>query len=705
MEKIKDFFKTKLPEFFKGKAAGFYIVIADIIIALVLAIVFFCTYQGAMANNATGNLPELIGICLILGAVLDVLTLVFTEYKFVHILAIVAYSLSLMKEIYLIPNLIVDQINGIAYQGGNFPLNLFYIITLFVIVISAIVSCFLGLLTKEGEEATEAKIKEEGRFSKKNIIKIVSGSLVAVVAIVAAVSTSVGINNYSATHQSNNQVVLDDIQKEWQDKTIEYDFDPSSVIWQEDTHPYKDATAEQIINNVSASPNRFLHHKVYEFEGKYTEAYQGNFNYTYSYIYLWEDGLYNGTAAGTPIYGYWYNRTAAGEPCLILKDTEGNDMVCEDVKTSNTNRYYDWMGDLRTTTNGGRTVKMNGFLYTPVIGLYLDYGDNDLNYDFGEKFDTSTWTVNIIRNDLRHSVIINPDEATWTLPDMRKPGEQEVKVTWQNDAEGEKEFETSLSIKVGEDDATYEFDYSSPDVKKEYRYVDRFDPTGIHVTRKTEDKSESIDVSTLSYEFDYEHNQINFPMTNGKTYSIPVTYLTGEEDNTLKGTLNDQDATIVITSPTSATVTSGSDTATFNITLKGEQGLATIVIGDKVSGSDSLYNLLPDDLSIIESAPGELQFTSEVYMRSTTKANGYNQTTDTFFIFKADKEFVTLIWEFSYGGNDLEQYMECDYTRDGSNLTITKLAGTDSNNQWEWSTKDFYNLTACSASDLPFYPY
>ena len=463
MQKITEFFKTKVPEFFKGKAVGFYIVIADIVLAIVLGIVFFCTYQGAMANNATGNLPELIGIGLFLGAVLDILTLVFVEYKFVHILAIAAYSVALMKEIYLIPNLIVDQINGVAYQGGNFPLNLFYLITLFVILISAIVATFLGLLTKKGEEETEEKIKVEGRFSKKNIIKITSGSLVAVVAIVAAVSTGVGINNSTKGQNPGQTVVLDDIQKEWQDKTIEYDFDPASVIWQEDTHPYKEATAEQIINNVSASPNRFLHHKVYEFEGKYTEAYQGNFTYTYSYIYLWEDGLYNGTAAGTPIYGYWYNRTASGTPCLVLKDTAGNDMVCESAGNTS---YYDYMGDLRTSVNGGRTTKMNGFLYTPAIGIYLDYGDADLNYEFREEFDTSTWTVNVIRNDLRHSAILNPDEVTWTMPDMTKAGEQEVKASWLNEAEGEEPFETAVTITVGEDTAEYVFDTSASEVKK-----------------------------------------------------------------------------------------------------------------------------------------------------------------------------------------------------------------------------------------------
>ena len=63
--------------------------------------------------------------------------------------------------------------------------------------------------------------------------------------------------------------------------------------------------------------------------------------YTYSYIYLWEDGLYNGSANGNTIYGYWYNRNAEGEPCLVMKATDGNDMVCEATKGD---KYYDYCG-------------------------------------------------------------------------------------------------------------------------------------------------------------------------------------------------------------------------------------------------------------------------------------------------------------------------------------------------------------------------
>lgn len=683
----------KVKSLFKGKAAGYYIVICDIILAIILGIVFFATYKGAMANNAASNLPEVIGVCILLGAVLDILTLVFPEYKFVHLFAIVAYCLSLMKEIYLIPNLIADQINGVAYQGGNFPLNLFYIIMQFVIIISAIVATFVGLLTKDGEKELNEKIQSEGRFSKKGVTKMVSGGVVGVLAIVAAVSTLAGISSNNTIGAGQQTVVLDDIQKSFEDQVIDYDFDPTTVIYKEDTHPYREATAEQIINNVSSSSDRFLHHKVYEFEGKYTEAYQGNFNFTYSYIYLWEDGLYNGTASGTNIYGYWYNRTAEGDTCLVLKDTAGNDMVCE---ASRGDPYYDWFGDLKSNVNGGRTFKMNGYMYYPVIGMFIDTGSDSLTYDFRGNFDKSKWTVKQIRNDLRYSAILNPDELEWTLPDTKVVGEQEVTVTWPKE-----ELETSVKVTVGPDLGTYEFDFSSASVKKNYRYVDAFDPTGIICTRTLEDKEEIIPMDEVPYEFDYANNCIKFPMQNGETYTMPVTYDLSAASNTITGTINEKEVTVVLTSATTATISDGTDEVTVEVSLSGTGGLAKITIVGKTEGSDTLFEALPGEFSINESAEGDLEISLEKFMRSSSKANSYNQKTDTFFIFAED--YVIVIWQFDYNGL-MNQWMKCSYTLNGNNITLNELIGTDSNNQWTWSSKTLYGLTDCDKGDLPFYP-
>lgn len=686
----------KIKTFFKGKTIGFYIVIADIVLAIILGITFFATYQGAMANNAASHLPEVIGVCILLGALLDCLTLAFPEYKFIHIGAIIAYCVSLMKEIYLIPNLIADQINGVAYQGGNFGLNLFYIITQFIIIISAIVSCFLGLVTKEKEEEIEAKIKEEGRFSKHNIIKMSSGGAVALVGIIAATSTLVGIKANSSASTGEKDKPLDEIQLSYQDKKIEYDFDPTTVIYKEDTHPYKEATAEQIINNVSSSPDRFLHNKVYEFEGKYTEAYQGNFTFTYSYIYLWEDGLYNGTASGTNIYGYWYNQTSEGDPCLVLKDTQGNDMVCE---ATHGDPYYDWFGDLKSNVNGGRTFKMNGFMYYPVIGMFVDTGESKLEYKFREELDKNKWTVKQIRNDLRYGAIINPDELTWKLPDTKVPGEQEVSVTWDKH-----ELTSKFNVKVGDDLGEYTFNFESAEVKKNYRYIDRFDPTGIICTRTEGDTSKIIDMSEVPYEFDFANNKINFPMPNKKTYSMPVTFDLTAASNTVKGKIGEKELTVVFKNLTTATISDGTATTEVSVELSGEKGLASVIIKSRISGDEALFNSIPKEFGIEEKVVGEPTISLEKFMRSKSKANNHNQKTDTFFIFQPDGKTVTVIWQFDYQGMK-DEYMECSYELKGTTLTVKELIGTDSNNQWQWIQKTFSGLTDCAKSDLPFYPY
>ena len=88
-------------------------------------------------------------------------------------------------------------------------------------------------------------------------------------------------------------------------------------------------------------------------------------------------------------------------------------------------------------------------------------------------------------------------------------------------------------------------------------------------------------------------------------------------------------------------------------------------------------------------------------MRSSSKANSYNQKTDTFFIFAED--YVIVLWQFDYNGM-MDQWMKCSYTLNGNNITLNELIGTDSNNQWTWSSKTLYGLTDCDKGDLPFYP-
>ena len=113
MEKIKNFFANK--------KIGYYLVILDVILAVFLGIFFFLTYKDfpagyggqGMASNAYAHIPEVIGLFMFLGAVVDIVVLFLPEYLPLHLGAIVAYCISLMKQVYCIPNLVADEINKV----------------------------------------------------------------------------------------------------------------------------------------------------------------------------------------------------------------------------------------------------------------------------------------------------------------------------------------------------------------------------------------------------------------------------------------------------------------------------------------------------------------------------------------------------------------------------------------------------------------
>ena len=65
-----------LKDYLKKKRLGFYFIVADIVLAIILGIMFFATYKGDngnnqlnMANDAYASIPEIIGLFAFLGAV------------------------------------------------------------------------------------------------------------------------------------------------------------------------------------------------------------------------------------------------------------------------------------------------------------------------------------------------------------------------------------------------------------------------------------------------------------------------------------------------------------------------------------------------------------------------------------------------------------------------------------------------------------
>ena len=176
--------------FLKNKSVGYYIAAGITLISLILAIIFFATYNNPaladannvlpMGNKAAGLAPETIGIFLIAGVVAEVALLVAPQYRFIHLIAVVMFSLALYKEVIIIPDFIAGKANNVEYNGGKFGLNMFFLILLLIIVISSVVVSFLGFYKDEKQAQKEKSIDKK---DMPQIIKVGSGAVIALAAV------------------------------------------------------------------------------------------------------------------------------------------------------------------------------------------------------------------------------------------------------------------------------------------------------------------------------------------------------------------------------------------------------------------------------------------------------------------------------------------------------------------------------------------
>ena len=437
-----------MKNFLANKKIGYYLVAVDIILAIFLGIFFFATYKEfapgyggiGMAQNAYANIPEVIGLFILLGAVVDAVLLVLPEYAWIHIFAIGAYCVSLMKQVYCIPNLIADEINDVHYQGGSFPLNLAWLIIQIVIIVLAIAAIFIGFIRQEDEEV----LKKE-KIAGKKLIKVSAGGVAVVVAFALVMISYGSIAKNVKKGTANVDVAPTFAERvkarvaEFEDQVVDYDFDPADFKLTEAENEYSNnkSAISGKVGSYSETQERTDTdgnpiHKVYTFEGATAEGWQGDYSLKIVRITLWEDGLYNGNANGNGLNGYWYNVDEYGEDCLMLISSDGsNDMVGN--KLTGEGSYYEWFVDVKASYNGGRLIKGNGLRYHPLIGMFVDTGSEDIpQYKVGSDFDRSEWTCMQVRNNLVAGSIFNADnDVTWSTPNMNEVGKQTVTARWK----------------------------------------------------------------------------------------------------------------------------------------------------------------------------------------------------------------------------------------------------------------------------------
>ena len=412
----------KIMNFFKNTAVGYFIVAADALIAIILTIVFFATYKGAMAFSAVA--PEILGIFLLAGAIVELVVLVLPQYRFIHIAAIAMFSLALFKETLLIPNLIADYVNNVFYQGGNLGVNIFYLVTILLILGSAIAAAFIGFYKKEEDANAEMPIE------KNNIPQIAKVSVGGVVVLAAVLTSSLVAWNLN---EKANKVVpvegFNPITEEVKAKAAEanYTFKPAEVVIKEQQG--YDFTTD--VKSVTTNTTRDGHNMVYYFEGSYSEGWPGDYTATYGYICLWDDGLYGGKIGSLNIRGYWFNSSLqAGEgvkDCLkMVSDPKINDKVNNKetekynslIAQPSTGFYkYQIYAYLRMSWGDDRSMILNGYEYFPEVAIAIDTQNAELQAYKGEEYDMSSWVPTRVLSSLDYSSIFKPVDVTWSAED------------------------------------------------------------------------------------------------------------------------------------------------------------------------------------------------------------------------------------------------------------------------------------------------
>ena len=452
-----------MQNFMKKLGVGYFIAAGTALVALITAFIFFATYKGAMANNASALVPQTIGIFLIAGAIVEVAVLVVPQYRFLHIPAMVMYALALFKEIILIPPLIADEINNVHYQGGDLGTNVMYMLLLVLIVAAAIVVAFLGFYKKEEDVNEDMKLKKDDVLG---IVKVgVSGAVVlAAVLTSALVALDMKSKMNKAGEDGSYNPITPEIEKIA--KEFDYSFEPDKVIIKEqEDYDFNDSE----VKNVSTTETREGHNMVYYFEGAYAEGYQGDYSQTYAYLCLWEDGLFGGKVNDTQVRGYWFNSS-------IAEGKEGTVKDCLKM-VSNVNHYDSIIAQEATGfyqyqayaylgfSWGTRSMILNGYEYYPEVALALNTQDSVLEAYVGEEYDMSSWVPTRILKNLTFSSVFKPVDVTWAAEDgsvaisyvdnnksrgissiigtFNSTGEKKVTIKWGG-------FEADVTIKVSE---------------------------------------------------------------------------------------------------------------------------------------------------------------------------------------------------------------------------------------------------------------
>lgn len=411
---------------FENKKIGYFLVMANTVLALVLGIFFFATYKGAMANNAWGLVPETIGIFAFAAAALELVVIFLPQYKFIHIGALVMIGVSFYKEVITVPNLIADEVNNVHYQGGNLGINIVYLVLQVILIMFGIAIAFMDLYAEEDDELKEFKEVK----GTNNVVKLAVAGAVVVAAVLASTlvtndltqkantgagagaGTSTGTGTGAGEGEGENRdwnPITDEIKAKAE--AYDYSFDPTSVVIdKEDEYDFKSAELNAVTAGAATRAGQNL---VYFFEGSYAEGYQGDYSPSYANLYLWDDGIFTGKAKDTSFKGYWYNQKD-GKECLEMVSSYDR---YESIICQKSTGFYSQAAYIYLNMGWGtRSIIVNGYMYYPEVALFIDPGtaDGTVNYKVGDTFDRNMWSANRVLKNQAYSSVFKEGEVTWT---------------------------------------------------------------------------------------------------------------------------------------------------------------------------------------------------------------------------------------------------------------------------------------------------
>ena len=465
----------RIKNFFKNKSLGYYILCGIALYSIIFAIIFFATFANPaldpkgvnpMGNKADGMSPETIGIFLIGGFVVELVLILLPQYRFVHVAALVLYGLALYKEVLIIPDFIAGKANNVEYNGGSFELNMFYLISLILIVIAAVVVSFMGFYKDEEEAKREMGIKKN---SLANIAKVGVGAVIVVAAVLASSLAANSVTKSGAAGKkqetsSSSAPIVEPTEKfnpitpdvEQICEAYDYSFVPEEIIIKEqDTWNWSDSRLSELSLGMTRTGD---HHMYVCFEGTYTEGWQGDYSPTYGYMYLWDDGVFIGQTGKDTFKGFWYNSSIVNgtdpetnedvKDCLVMVS---NTSHFESIVTEPSDGFYSYkvqaflnMGKVwnQGDNNGGsfRSIIMNGYYYYPEVAIAIDPSKTGLDFKVGDTFNRNGWVANRILKNKSFASIFKASEVSWTdqagMVDSEgkfaAAGQYSVKAKWNN---------------------------------------------------------------------------------------------------------------------------------------------------------------------------------------------------------------------------------------------------------------------------------